>query len=159
MIRKSLILLCSITLIGFNAFAETEQQEDGNLISAAELSYQLDLEDYNIDEELDAESLEMGSLELGLESEAMRPPRRQPPRYNPPRREPPRHRPRPRPRPPRYTEVMCVAENGRGLRFRGYAYRPFRAEAKALRQCERASYRPRSCRILGCRVTGGRFYP
>lgn len=158
MIRKSLVLLCSLTLFGLNSYAEADQQDDANLMSAAELSYQLDLEDFNVDEELDAESLEV-DISAGLQGEAKRPPRNRPPRYNPPRRRPPRHRPRPRPRPPRYTEVMCVAENGRGLRFRGYAYRPFRAEAKALRQCERASYRPRSCRIVGCRVTGGRFYP
>ncbi|MAF90883.1 MAG: hypothetical protein CL674_06375 [Bdellovibrionaceae bacterium] len=154
MIRKSLILLCSLTLMAVTATAEMDQQEEDNLISAAELSYQLDLEDFNVDEELDAESLQMSEVEVGLESEARRPPYKQPRRYNPPN-----YRPRPRPRPPKYKEVMCVAENDRGFRYRAYAFRPFRAEAKALRLCRNDFRRSRACRIVGCKVTGGRFYP
>lgn len=138
-----------------SVFAEEAEQIDiSDLKSSAELTLELDLEDLDVDAELDAEAearaaVESGTLSFGGE---MRPPRRgrpRPPRYTPPRRGrpmPPRHRPR-----PPHREVVCVAENGRGDRFRAYDYRPHRAEMKALRRCERNSYRPRSCWVIGCR--------
>ena len=151
--KKLIVYLCALLMLELPLFASSiEQQDDSDLMSAAELTLQLDLEEFNVDEELDAESAEEAEMMM----EAMRPPRRgeRPPRYRP---RPPRHRPRPRP--PRYTEIMCVARNGRGDIFRAYDYRAFRAENKALRRCERNSYRPRSCYVQGCRVTGGRYYP
>jgi hypothetical protein len=60
---------------------------------------------------------------------------------------PPRHRPRPRP--PRH-EIMCVAMDSDGYRYRAWGYRPYRVERRALNECERYSYNPYSCYVRGC---------
>ena len=53
---------------------------------------------------------------------------------------------------------VCVAENGRGNRFRARHRRRPRARRMAMRKCRQNSRRPRSCEILRCRRRGGGLF-
>ena len=120
--------------------------QDGPMVSAAELTFWLDTHDFRVDDELAEDEF--------FEQQQRRRDPRNIDRGRDPRHQPPRgvHR---HPQPLR--EVMCVARNGRGMPFRAFAFRPFRAEIKAMRMCERNSFVPRTCHIIGCRVVGSRF--
>lgn len=127
--------------------AEKTEIDVSNLKSSADLTLELDLEGFDLEAEMEMDA-QMEAQSLSGTELLSRPPRRG--RRRPPRYDNPRRRPIYRPRPPR-REVVCVSENGRGRRFRARAYRPYRAEMKSLRKCERNSYYPRSCMVLGCR--------
>ncbi|MEM7646867.1 MAG: hypothetical protein AAF203_08165 [Pseudomonadota bacterium] len=51
----------------------------------------------------------------------------------------------------------CVAENGRGLRFRGQGQNRRQARRRAMRKCRNNSFRPRSCYLVRCKRQGGRL--
>ena len=53
---------------------------------------------------------------------------------------------RPGPRP-----VECYARNARGITFRAQGWNPRQVQDRALQQCYRNSFNPRTCRPLGCR--------
>lgn len=141
------VLLAMVLLglsLNLNA-AEEVEVKDADLKSAEELTLELDLEELNMEEEMSGMEINEGAMQT------MRPPRRgvRPPRrgVRPPRRMPPRHRPRPRP--PRH-EIMCVAKDSYGYRYKAWGYRPYRVERIALNDCERYSYDPYSCYVRGC---------
>ena len=133
--KISILLALLLSLFQVSANAEVEE-ELTDLKSAAELSLELDLEDFDVDSELDQDDL------MSFNRPGRRPPRR----HRPPNRRP--HR-----------EIVCVAVDREGYRYRARAYRPHRAERKAMRRCERNSYYPYSCWVRGCRYTRGGFRP
>ena len=50
-----------------------------------------------------------------------------------------------------YRKVMCVARNGRGMRFRADGYVERRVARRALKTCQWNSRFPRSCQVVCCR--------
>ena len=52
--------------------------------------------------------------------------------------------------------VKCIARNGRGARYVGFARigERHRARRRAMRECRWDSYRPRSCYIVRCKRVG-----
>lgn len=60
-------------------------------------------------------------------------------RWNPPRRTPPR------------PQVVCYAQNTRGMVFRAYGYVAQQAQRQALNLCYANSF---ACRPMGCKING-----
>jgi hypothetical protein len=58
-------------------------------------------------------------------------------------------------RPGRPPMMECQARNGRGIPFYGRAWNEDRAAHEALMNCRYSydTYRPNSCRVVGCRYT------
>lgn len=50
--------------------------------------------------------------------------------------------------------AVCVARNFRGARYRARGINRRQARRRAMRQCRRDSFAPRTCRIVRCRVRG-----
>lgn len=133
-----MVTLC----LGLSAFAtegldESMEIDYSELMSAQELTIDMNESDF------ESESAEFYESDL---NESVAPGPR-------PRR---RHRrggwhPHPRPS----YQVVCVARNGRGMPFRAFGRRPYLVQEAAMRACERSSYRPRSCRPMGCRTARG----
>lgn len=155
---KLSLMIISLLLSGAVNAADTQNEE---LKDPQDLMIEMALEEMGM-EGVDASQLSDADIE---ELEAFskrgpghdgrdpryrdRPPRRGQPirRPRPPRRGEPIHRPRPRPRPP---VVVCVAENRRGMQFRGRGYSVWQAERRAIDDCRYYSRRGRSCYIRGC---------
>lgn len=51
----------------------------------------------------------------------------------------------------------CIAENGRGMEFRGKGDNRRMARRRAMMKCRRNSRRPRSCEVVSCRRKGGKL--
>lgn len=52
---------------------------------------------------------------------------------------------------------VCVAQNRRGARYRAQGPHLQNVRRRAMRQCRRDSFRPRTCHIVRCRRQGGKF--
>jgi hypothetical protein len=52
---------------------------------------------------------------------------------------------------------VCVAQNARGARYRAEGKNRENVRRRALRQCRRDSFVPRTCEIIRCKREGGKF--
>lgn len=135
--KKALIL--SIILMGFQFAQATDLNTQQDLLSAEELTLQLDSE--GLDAEIEEEFAFDNQVEALSRNE-----RRRDNLGNIIGRRIVREIFRPRPRPVR--QVICEARNLRGHLFTAVGARPYRVQQRALAKCDRVS---RRCHSLGCR--------